>query len=56
MSWFRKELIECAACKGIGKQAPLRPVELEMEGPHKDFFMLLQGICLACRGAGKVRR
>lgn len=64
MSWFtKKELITCAACKGTGRQPAQQAGWEGMKGNARDvvkmaqqFFMLTQGICLGCYGAGKVRR
>ncbi len=57
MSWFRrKELVTCAACDGSGKcPPPAGPLSIE-SGPGKQIMMLMQGICLACEGAGVQRR
>lgn len=53
----------CGACGGTGKREPVRPDGKRltmcapaeyMEAYYAREAALLQGVCLACRGAGKV--
>lgn len=46
------KLIQCATCEGTGKKT--LPTSLKVESLTKDFLFLAQGICLACRGSGRL--
>ena len=54
-------MIACGACLGSGRRAPLSPVQVisaeeQMSGMAEDTRFLVQGICLACRGAAVLER
>ena len=50
-------LIDCAACKGGGRAAQVLRGEAELEvrgaAVAREMCLLMQGVCLGCRGSGK---